>query len=203
MLAVDPFVAILVDAFWLDPWLATLAPADHGRRRALTVFFRAIVRYSHRHAGVTTSADASAIACWLPPEHPAIKTWGLVKQGIWRLPLALGRRRMSQFLAQVEFVDRLRARLQPSPHYYLTLLAVSPRVQGTGVGGRLLESVLQQSDERSLPCYLETFNPRNVPFYARHGFEVIEEAESTVPGVRAWAMRHMPAKHIDQSVQDA
>lgn len=32
-------------------------------------------------------------------------------------------------------------------------------------------------NEEGLPAYLESSNPRNIAFYARHGFEVREEVE--------------------------
>jgi GNAT superfamily N-acetyltransferase len=57
-------------------------------------------------------------------------------------------------------------------HVYLALLGLRPDRQGRGLGGRLIEPGLAYADEHRLPCYLESSNPRNVPFYERHGFEV-------------------------------
>ena len=34
-----------------------------------------------------------------------------------------------------------------------------------------IELVLDRCDEEGVPAYLESSNPRNIPFYARHGFE--------------------------------
>jgi ribosomal protein S18 acetylase RimI-like enzyme len=51
---------------------------------------------------------------------------------------------------------------------YLRLLGVEPSDQGRGFGAALLQHGL----------YLETFAERNVPFYLRHGFElVVDEVE--------------------------
>lgn len=62
------------------------------------------------------------------------------------------------------------ARRRPEAGWpYLADLAVDPSVQGGGVGGRLLDHCLQ---EITGPTWLETTNPRNRSFYARHGYEV-------------------------------
>jgi len=59
----------------------------------------------------------------------------------------------------------------PSPHYYLGVIGVDPRLHGLGHGARLLESYckLSASDRLSSGVYLETANPSNVRFYERAG----------------------------------
>jgi GNAT superfamily N-acetyltransferase len=58
------------------------------------------------------------------------------------------------------------------PHWYLPWFGVDARLQGAGLGGALLARSLQAVDETGLPAYLETPNPRTIPFYERHGFRV-------------------------------
>lgn len=60
-----------------------------------------------------------------------------------------------------------------APHWYLWTLAVDPRCQHLGVGSALLQHTLAIIDERHEAAYLESSVPRNVPFYERHGFEVV------------------------------
>jgi ribosomal protein S18 acetylase RimI-like enzyme len=64
------------------------------------------------------------------------------------------------------------------PHWYLPWLGVDPALHGRGVGGELIRHCLRFVDEDHLPAYLETPNPRTVPFYERAGFEVTGEARS-------------------------
>ncbi len=59
------------------------------------------------------------------------------------------------------------------PHWYLATLGTAVEQQGKGVGGALLRPVLEHCDAEGLPCYLESSKERNVPFYRRHGFEVV------------------------------
>ena len=53
-----------------------------------------------------------------------------------------------------------------------------PAQQGKGFGGQLLAQCLAIVDASHQPAYLETPNPRTVPFYERHGFEAIGVAQA-------------------------
>jgi ribosomal protein S18 acetylase RimI-like enzyme len=56
-------------------------------------------------------------------------------------------------------------------HWYLPLIAVDPAHQGKGHGDALMRHALELIDREEAPAYLESSNPRNIPFYRRHGFE--------------------------------
>ena len=63
----------------------------------------------------------------------------------------------------------------PGSHWYLWALGAEPGCQGRGIGGRLLQLVLAQADSDGLPCYLETHAERNLAFYQKWGFEVLND----------------------------
>ncbi len=56
------------------------------------------------------------------------------------------------------------------PHWYLPLIGVDPRFQGKGVGSLLMKHALDVCDREGVAAYLESSNPRNIPFYERHEF---------------------------------
>jgi ribosomal protein S18 acetylase RimI-like enzyme len=58
------------------------------------------------------------------------------------------------------------------------LFGVDGAVQGRGLGGELMEHCLTIVDEDHLPVYLDTPNPRSIPFYERYGFEVTGQAQA-------------------------
>ncbi|MFT3728915.1 MAG: GNAT family N-acetyltransferase [Terricaulis sp.] len=60
-----------------------------------------------------------------------------------------------------------------APHWYLWALGVDPRYQGRGIGAALLRHTLAHIDQRHEMAYLESSDPKNVPFYQRHGFEAL------------------------------
>ena len=59
------------------------------------------------------------------------------------------------------------------PHWYLPLIGVDPAQQGKGYGSALLKHALRLCDQDGTPAYLESSNPKNIPLYRRHGFEVL------------------------------
>ena len=66
---------------------------------------------------------------------------------------------------------------QPADHWYLAFLGVETARQGQGLGSILMKQSIRHVDEQGMPAYLESSNPQNIPFYQRHGFEVIETIE--------------------------
>ena len=120
-------------------------------------------------AGTSWHADGGA-ALWDGP-----KTWRLST----RESLSLALRSARGIGGRAQFVgDALTEveRAHPSePHWYLAVVGVRPEQRGQRLGSALLEAGLQRADTDGMPCYLESSNPRNVPLYERHGFEVTAE----------------------------
>jgi ribosomal protein S18 acetylase RimI-like enzyme len=60
------------------------------------------------------------------------------------------------------------------PHWYLPLIGVDPAQQGRGYGAALMRHAVQRFDADGVAAYLESSNPRNIPLYQRHGFEILD-----------------------------
>jgi GNAT superfamily N-acetyltransferase len=73
------------------------------------------------------------------------------------------------------------------PHRTLLYVGVRPLAQGRGIGSALLGPGLARADLERLPIYLTSTNPRNLPFYAKLGFEVL----AAVPVADAAVMHPM------------
>ena len=64
------------------------------------------------------------------------------------------------------------------PHWYLSWFGVARSLHGRGLGALLMRHCLGVVDASGLPAYLETPNPRTVPFYERAGFAVTGVAQA-------------------------
>ena len=62
-----------------------------------------------------------------------------------------------------------------APNYCLDLLAVAPNFQGQGIGSTMLTHLTDTADREELLTYLSTTDPKTLPFYEKHGFEIISE----------------------------
>jgi GNAT superfamily N-acetyltransferase len=80
------------------------------------------------------------------------------------------------------------------PHSHLGPVAVEPSLQGGGIGSQVMREYCRRLDAGSEFSYLETDKRENVPFYERHGYAVIDEAD--VIGVPNWFMLREPRDSV-------
>jgi GNAT superfamily N-acetyltransferase len=73
-------------------------------------------------------------------------------------------------------------RYHPSePHWHLPLMGVDPLEQGKGFDSALMQHALIQCDRDNKLDYLESSSPRSIPFYERHGFELLGTIQTGTP----------------------
>jgi ribosomal protein S18 acetylase RimI-like enzyme len=95
----------------------------------------------------------------------------------------------SQAVSRLETYSQLADTNRPAePHYQLGMIGVAPEHQGKGFGGRLLDTVSEMSGTHpeSSGVWLDTENPRNVPYYQRFGYEI--KAHNILDGIDVWGM---------------
>jgi GNAT superfamily N-acetyltransferase len=133
-----------------------------------------------------------AVAAWMPPgtypRSPRREAMFYVRA----LPsMVLVGRRLPPALQLLTTIDKAHPKHE---HWYLSLLAVDPELQGKGVGGALLAPLLERADAEGLPVYLETQKASNVAWYGRHGFALVETL--TLPKVAGaptmWTLQREP-----------
>ncbi|MBI2899759.1 MAG: GNAT family N-acetyltransferase [Planctomycetes bacterium] len=177
---------LLAAAFMDDPFFRAMVPDPPRRRRWLRVVQTANLRTLLPEGHVYGERDGAA---------------ALVPPGRYPLPLV----RLLAFFARIaprsieghlpprswlrgwrmqDLIDRIHPR---EPHWYVSVIGVRPEAHGSGLGRRLIEHAIGLAGE--LPLYLETTNPRNLPFYARFGFDSVGRHE-TSDGDPVWAMVH-------------
>ena len=184
---------VLARAFFDDPMTRYAMPADEHRARALPAFFSIGVRLGVGAAtALVTPGAVEGVAIWMPPGLETFTSQQMRAAGVAAANAAIGQEAVRRFDRVLATWAPLRMRDMPDPHWYLMILGVAPPRQGRGIGGRLIAPTLAQADTEGRPCYLETTNARNVPFYQQHGFEVLVEGEMAGGGFRYWTMRRLP-----------
>ena len=169
--------ALLGRAFDDDPLAIYIFPESRVRANGLRRFFDIQLRAMFLGAGESHGASSErsgelrAAALWLPPGRPAAGLGAVLHL----VPLLrYTGRRTGRTLRLLGAVD---SKHPKTPHYYLGVLGTDPSFQGKGLGSAVMEPVLERCDAEGMPAYLESSKERNVPFYRRHGFEVVEELE--------------------------
>lgn len=170
-------VQTLAKAFEQDPLYLFLVPPGPQREQRLRALFELILRYlSDDWREVFATDDNGAVALWL---RPGMQKVPLARQAqlVPAFGKVLGFRNIPSGMRLMAHMDALHARFAPWPHYYLSLLAVAPEQQGRGLGGALLAPTLERCQRERVRVYLETAQPKNLPFYQRHGFRVLAETK--------------------------
>lgn len=69
-------------------------------------------------------------------------------------------------------------KIQPKePKYYLWFIGVDPESQNEGIGSVLLSEIIEDSEHKKRPIYLETSTLKNLPWYKKFGFQVYNELD--------------------------
>jgi len=184
---------VLAKASHEDPLAVWLVPEEAKRSRLQRWYFPAIIRYGLLYGEVYGTAGLVAgAAIWLPPGETDVTTIRLIRVGFLAAPLRLGPAAFVRSMTVADHHGKLHKRDMNVPHWYLWEMGVAPPRQGQGIGGALMQPILNRADAEGVHCYLETHNERNPPFYVEHGFKVVVEGDIPKGGPHFWTMKREP-----------
>jgi ribosomal protein S18 acetylase RimI-like enzyme len=154
--------------------VAIFGPDREKRVRALERGFAAYFRVAPAQAPLCARLDGIVVgvAGVLPPGHCQLSTM----QKLRLLPSMLALPVRDTWRASL--VTRAWAARDPEePHSHLGPMGVDEGLKGRGIGTRLMEAYCRQLDEAHRSAFLETETARNVRFYERFGFEVVDRVD--------------------------
>jgi ribosomal protein S18 acetylase RimI-like enzyme len=184
---VPDVAGVIADAFADDPFWTWLFPAADRRLVVRSSVRQLQVAYLPKGHSYTNSTLTGA-ALWSPPGKWRLSTSQQLRLAPSYLRL-LGPSRMRTASRGFAVIERGHP---DEPHWYLSVLGVSPAHQRSGIGRSLIEPILERADRERMPTSLETFKAENVPYYERFGFEVTLEDVVPGGGPHMWAMVRRP-----------
>jgi ribosomal protein S18 acetylase RimI-like enzyme len=185
---VTAMAAQLARTFFDDPVASHIFRNEARRETGLRAFFRTQMRADYLpFGGCYTTEGYSGSAIWAPAGKPMQTGLGGILTLLPVLPYVA-----SNLRATLRLLSLIETKHPRQPHWYLATLGTAVEQQGRGVGTALLRPVLEHCDAEGIPCYLESSKERNVPFYRRHGFEVVEEVSLPDDGPTLWTMWREP-----------
>ena len=162
--------ATLVSAFTHDPVERWMYPSKAVYEEHFPRFLDAFGGRAFDAETVWALADFTAVALWLPP---GTETDDEAIAAVLAASVAT-----SKQADTFAVLDQMGEAHPTYPHWYLPWLGVDQSSSGAGLGTQLLSACLERIDADHLPAYLETPNPRTLPFYQRHGFQIVGEAQA-------------------------
>ena len=194
--------AALARAFQDDPLQTYVFPDPIERALRSPGHFAPLLRYGLQFGEVFTTAGAPAgAAVWLGPNAWEVTPERATAAGLDQLPIALGTAAAERFFSVLAAIDPYHHRDVPAEHWYVMVVGVAPERQGSGVGRSLLQPIMDRADAAGQPCYLETAQPKNVPFYEHLGFRRLVETVESQSGLRLWTFRRDPITSLPSAVK--
>jgi len=163
-------IATLVSAFIADPVERWLYPQPSAYLTQFPAFVAAFGGEAFDSQTVWRLDEFAAVAMWLPP--------GAEPDGNAIVAALSGSVSADKHADAFSVLEQMDAAHPKDPHWYLPWLGVDPARQGAGLGSDLLKQCLHRVDADHDRAFLETPNPRTVPFYERHGFRVISISQA-------------------------
>jgi GNAT superfamily N-acetyltransferase len=160
-----PIIDVMMQAFAADPVAKWIWPDSQQYYMYFPSFVRGFGGKAFTHGSAYYVDGYAAAALRLPP--------GALPDDDM-LSSIFQRSVSEQSQKDVITVFDQMGRYHPSePHWHLPLMGVDPLKQGKGFGSALIKHTLVQCDRDNKLAYLESSSPRSVPFYKRHGFELL------------------------------
>lgn len=175
---------VLGRAFFDDPIAMHIYPNDAQRRACYGRFMGLALDAFEGDGQILTNDAVQSAAIWQAPLEGNRRT-GFFKQ--LRLMTRLFSLTRSGFFRAARMAELMSTHHLTEPHWYLAVLGTDPEAQGKGLGSAVMQPVLDRCDRTGVPAYLESSKESNLPFYRKHGFEVIDELK--IPnGPSMWPM---------------
>lgn len=187
-------VDVLIDSFQDDPLWRVPVPVDGDQDRSRRAFFECPLRYGLTYGNVYASSSAlEGLAVWVPGRLADMNFWRMLRCGAIRAALGMEKEsvRKLKILSDTVVPDRKR-HMKDRDYWYVMVIGVRTAHQGQGIGSRLMRAITAECDAAGEPLYLETETEANVPFYTRHGFELIERVVLPELDLPMWEMVREP-----------
>lgn len=176
---------LLSQAFYNDPVYQWLFPVKEIRLQKCQHLFTVFLENLVPLGTVSVTPELEGAALWIPPAKGRDWLKG-VKQNLAILWILGG-----SILRGIRWWLTVESKHPNYPHWYLFLLGVKPEFQRRGVGSALLRPMLEKCDKEQIPVYLDTGNEKNIAFYERQGFRVMNRID-LVRGLSVIQMVRVP-----------
>lgn len=152
-------------AFVADPATRWVWPDTQKYLSNFSSFAKAFGGKAFAYESAYYIGNYSGAALWLPPNvHPDVDQ-------LIELLQSSGSNEAKNDGPEV--FEKMSSYHPNEPHWYLPLLGVDPLYHGKGLGSALIQHAIAVCNLDENFAYLESSNPKNIPFYERHGFELL------------------------------
>lgn len=168
-------VSILIESFKSNLSVNYIAGASNGKSKRIKALMEYSFEICQLFGNVYISDDGYGCALILYPDRKQT-TFKSIVLDIFLLFKCIGILNIGKAISREQNIKKT----QPNePMTYLWFLGVNPSSQHLGIGSKLLQEVILDSERRNLPIYLETSTVKNLSWYKQFGFQIYDQLEFT------------------------
>lgn len=168
--------ALLGRAFRDYPLFEHVLPEAASRREQLKYLCQFLLRLGMRKGLVIAPSDAlEGVSIWLPSDRMPTSPVDALRAGLLNLFFHVDTKAIGRFIEIGNIKGEKRADVIGGPYWLCDMIGVDPLLQGHGVGRRMVEAQLNDLDKAKLPCCLETSETKNIAYYRKYGFALVNE----------------------------
>lgn len=169
-------VDIFTQAFDDNKSFNTIVKQDNRRVFRIRKIFEYYFDICTKYGSVYLSKDKKACAIILFPDIRK-NTFNEILLDL-RLLFILG---IKSIKKGFEREAKIKQAHQSSKIYYLLFIGVYPKYQNEGLGSKLLENIIEDSEQVNRPIYLETYLDKNITLYKKFGFSIYDKLDFGFP----------------------
>lgn len=87
---------------------------------------------------------------------------------------SVGLKNIKKAIARESMINKIQSK---ELKYYLWFIGVDPEYYNKGIGSILLDEIIEDSEHKKRPIYLETSMLKNLPWYEKFGFQIYHELD--------------------------
>ncbi len=168
------FITAMQKAFIDDPLYQYISDDHVVRENIISIVYDMMINNSAGDFYIDNSLPQAG-AVWMNLQEKGNSSVLTGLKVHLRMLFSGGIRRIATLDQPFKQLDQRQKELYQESDYYLSLLFVSPEMQGKRLASKLLSEQLNKFDQEHLTCSLDTFNPNNIGLYERFGFQLVSE----------------------------
>lgn len=183
---------VMASAFHDDPSIRYLLGGEKEGEADWKYFYCVLKAVYGKCIMLSTDEGLNDLLVLLPPRLKAVPTFSFLQKGGIFLSRFFGPGLFIRSFRYERNCRIIKSRFLTPRSWYCMCFAVSPGMQGRGLGSRLIKPVLDVFDRYDIPLYLETHKAGNVSMYTHLGFTAVDVTKIPATDITQYAMLKTP-----------
>ncbi len=165
---------VLSDAFTEDPLMLWMFNGKKNYSQQAKLMFELWLNWAVHYGLAIATSHFEAVAVRKKPGHHHFSFFTLLRSGLWKSFLIMGKENFARLMILGDAMEKeQRINMNNDLFWHCWILGTEPKFRGKGFANQLINYTNQLAHDTKFPCYLETFNQKNVPFFESKGFKLL------------------------------